>query len=505
MTTKTHVAPRSGPPFPIVLLSALVAVALAGTGCTPDVPQEAPPAFLELEFDPSASPPKAFQPTVLVTNEETQKLDFSAAGIEIPADPLDCPTDDPALPLAACEFYWYMEQLDGFPTLTPGQTPVITHQPDGTLVQTPLDLATVTMPDNLFVQNLLGAGGPLTDLDVSYDADTGSLVFDPPAGWDIGGLYFVAIRGYENGIKDTAGNAGAKSIIYVLLQQDVPLTCGITEATDPALPECGFYSLFASDARFKDLPAGQKEATIFATLAQLEQLRSTFKGEGLLPFDLWDLAAESAAMPPEEVGILWAFRSHTASVIELNPNKGMVPTVTNNTITLTPKGPIQEDTLKPFSLGDNTGTVFLLDATAYLGGDLVNALPGFTIAYVEGEIVLTTTADLIVGHQYIVVVSSEVEGKPGVPIVPSPLTVFLRTRGALVADFAVCATAPETAIPLAPGLKGPDACQAEAGRQQLQALLDSETVIDLTKNANRPDGLVRELVAYLVAFEHTAQ
>ena len=211
-------------------------------------------------------------------------------------------------------------------------------------------------------------------------------------------------------------------------------------------------------------------------------------------------------MPADEVGILWAFRTHTSSVIELNPNAGMAPVVTNpREIRVTPKGPINADTLKPFSLADVAGDVFLLDGTAFAAGNTIAALPTFTVSYTGGDIVFTLDADLIDGDQYILVVTSEVEGKPGKPIVPSPVTVFLRTRGPLVDNFDLCTNSPPTATPLAPGLKTADACQLEAGRQQFQALLDNDQVKGLTTNANRPNGLTRELVAYLYGFGYTAQ
>jgi hypothetical protein len=495
MTTKMQAVPRSGPPrrLPILVVSALALAALAGLGCNPDIPQNGIPAFVELEFDPSSSPPKSYEPNLLVTNPETGLLDFSAAGMAIPADPLECGTQT-AMPVASCEFYWYLQQLDGFPTLTPARTPV----------SAPIDLATVTLPGNLFIYEFMRGTAPVTEGTVT-DKD-GYLKFDPAGGWDIGGLYLVAVRGYENGIKDTSGDEAVKSIIYVLLQQDNPLTCGITDATDPALPNCGFYSLFSGDARFRDLPAGEKEATILATLAQLEQLRQLYKGEVGLPFDVWTQVEEKGQMPPAEVGILWAFRTHTASVVELNPNTGLAPVVASPTeIHLTPKGPIDATTLKPFSLSDPTGDVFLLDGTAFLGGDFLAALPTFTVASTEGDIVLTLDAPLVEGHLYIMVLSNEVEGKPGKPIVPSPVTVFLRSRGALVDNFDLCATDPPTATPQAPGLEPADACQLEAGRQQFVALLDNETVTQLTTNANRPEGLTREIVAYLYGFEYTAQ
>jgi hypothetical protein len=511
MTTQPQAVRRSNPPRPIstAFWVALGVAALAGPGCKPDVPTEVAPPFLELEFDPSTSPPKSYEPTILTTNAETQLLDFAVAGIMIPADPAECQTQT-ALPVAACEFYWYLQQLDGYPTLTPGRTPV----------SAPVDLATVRLPENLFIYEFIHGQSPLTDVSVTYDADAGYLTFQPTAGWDLGGLYFVAIRGYADGIKDVEGNEAVKSIIYALLQQDNSITCGATTA-DEIHENCAFYSLFAGDARFSTLPPTQRKATIAATLLELEQLRQLYKGElaGGLPFNVWDVVEEQGQMPPADVGVLWAFRTHTNSVVELNPLAGLAPVATSTTeIHLTAKGPIQADTLKPFALGEPTGTVFLLDATAFLGGSMAAALPAFTATTVGDDIVFTSAAPLVDGHLYMVLLTNEVEGKPGVPIVPSPVTVFLRTRGALVDDVAACpaavaptcpptapVTEPTTAKSLVPGLKGAEACLLEDGRQQFTALLDNSLVIGLTKHAGRPDGLTREIVAYMYGFQYCAQ
>jgi hypothetical protein len=136
-----------------------------------------------------------------------------------------------------------------------------------------------------------------------------------------------------------------------------------------------------------------------------------------------------------------------------------------------------------------------------------DALPAFTPTFANGELVLTlTSATLVDGDQYAVLLTTEVHGKPDKPIVPSPVTVFLRTRGELVDDFALCAAAPPTATALVPGLSGAEACELEAGRQQFQALLDNDLIIGATTVPGfRPGGLTRELTAYLYGFLYTAQ
>jgi hypothetical protein len=524
MTTHQQAVRRSDPPrlLSTVLVLLLGTAALAGVGCTPDVPNESPSPFFELQFDPSATPPLSYQPTMLVTDEATQRLDFSVAGIDVPADVKDCQTQT-TLPVAACEFYWYMEQLDGWPTLVPGSTPV----------SAPVNLATVTLPENLFVYESMRGQAPLAtaEVDLGYDADTGYLTFDPKAGWDIGGLYLVAIRGYENGIKGTDGSEAVKSIIYALLQQEDSISCDAT-TVDEVEESCAFYSLFAGDPRFSEEvypDPTERHAAIAGTLLQLEYLRQLYQGAlpGGLPVNLWNVMAQRAQMPKEEVGILWAFRTHTASVVELNPTKGMVPEVSATEIHLKVKGTIDTSTVQAFSFMNTSGNVFLLDITAFAAGDTGGALPAFTAAYGSGEIVLTLGAPLVDGHQYALVLTNEITNvnanhpdQPGQPIVASPVTVFLRSHGALVDDYAGCPaatpmtcpptaptapTTPITAQSLLPNISVAEACQLEDGRQQFLALFDDPTIKGATTNENRPDGLTRELVAYMYGFKYCAQ
>jgi hypothetical protein len=488
--------PRTPRPHHLSILAALGALLLWVGGCTPDIPTDSVPSVVELQFDPSATPPKSYEPTALIVDPVTRKLDFSAAGVDVPADIAGC-QDWPADQIAQCEFYWYLEQLDGFPTLTPGKVPV----------SAPLDLATVTVPDNLFVYEFMHGTAPVTDLTVSYDDAAGVLEFDPNHGWDIGGVYFVGVRGYAHGVKGVNGEEAVASIIYVLLKQDSSLTCGATTA-DEISEDCAYYSLFASDARFSGLPPAEQKAAIGATLLQLEALRATYKGlvPEFMPFNLWDQVETLGNMPPEEVAILWAFPIHSNPVVELNPDLGMVPEISGtNEVRFKAKGTLDPATLKPFAIGAGDGTVFLLNATAFLSNDLGNALPTFTVGYVDGDIVVTTDAPLIDGNTYIALLTNEITSTNGKPLVPSPGTVLLRTRGTLVDDIAGCASTPPTAVSLVSGVSPALACQSEEGRLQFQALLDDDLVKSLTTTAARPNGLTREMVAYLYGFEYTAQ
>jgi hypothetical protein len=80
--------------------------------------------------------------------------------------------------------------------------------------------------------------------------------------------------------------------------------------------------------------------------------------------------------------------------------------------------------------------------------------------------------------------------------VPSPITVLLRTRGALVDD---------DGHSVVDGVPDADAAELEAGRAELAQVLDDPLVKTLSTTDARPDGLTRELIAYLFAFEAEVQ
>src|SRR3954462_11419527 len=91
------------------VLAALPALAVA---CTPDV--GADPTPTAMQFDLTATPPRAPQPTFLVVNPDTGHIDFSLTGTPLPDD---CATQA-ALTEAECQFDKWLETLDGFPTVT---------------------------------------------------------------------------------------------------------------------------------------------------------------------------------------------------------------------------------------------------------------------------------------------------------------------------------------------------------------------------------------------------
>src|SRR5262249_51915920 len=143
-------------------------------------------------------------------------IDLGNAGIDVPED---CQKARD-MPVAQCEFYQYLERLDGFPTLIGGKTPS----------SAALDLSSITRPRNLVIYDV-ARNKVMSDVTVSFDRQTNELLFDPAKGWDIDTTYVVGVRGYGNGVRDTHGAPAVASTIYTLLKRDTSLTCG-AEAPD---------------------------------------------------------------------------------------------------------------------------------------------------------------------------------------------------------------------------------------------------------------------------------
>lgn len=470
-----------------------LAVCVALAACTPDIPNEAPPAIVEMSFDPTGEPALAYEPTALAIDSTTGLIDFSLAGIDVPGVPEDVamPVDPAAcqeqteLSVAQCELYQYLERLDGFPTLTAAKTPVAGS----------LDMASIEVPDDLFVLDAVRAQA-LTELNVTLDEEHQALVFEPATGWDIGATYVVGVRGYADGITGADGEQVVSSLIYSLLKLERSLTCDATTAETVDV-RCEFYALFATDPRFAALPPAERQEAIGATLVDLEQLRLLYRGElPDVPLDAWTTLEQAAEMPRDEVAILWTFPTHTSSVFELDPTKGLVPHVTGpSEIRVGFKGSVDPATLSAFGPLNAGGTVVLINATQ-AATDPVGGLPAFDVAVDGQELVLTTVAPLAAGDQYIVVLSNEITDDEGRSTVPSPITVLLRTRGALVDD---------DGRSVVDGLPDADAAELEAGRVELSELLDDPLVSALSTTETRPNGLTRELIAYLFAFEVEVQ
>jgi hypothetical protein len=440
------------------LALALVSVA----GCVPSIPDTPPGTYLEMQFDPTASPPKVPQPTVLGINSETGKIDLSAAGTIVPAN---CATAPYALPpatpmaVAACEFDTFLQSLDGFPTIISGTAPV----------SGPLDSHRIAVPGNLFVHNHT-TGVTVTELQTAYFESWEALKFDALKSWDLNSVYTCAVRGYvDAGVRGMRGEYVSGSLAYFLLKKQESLTCG---AVGTVPTTCPYYQLLA---------ASPPAAGVSATLEDLETVRQQLNDLGV-----WTDIEEAGGIPREEIAIAWSFPTHSASVVELMPPRGIQPQPIGTTgLSLRVKGSIDATTLKPDIQAGDHGSVLLVNLIKLLSDpNDPTAFPEFTVTYAGGSIMLTTTEPLGEGYTYGIVLTDAITNASGVPIVPSPLTVMLRASDTLLD------AARKSVIR---GVGDTDATTAELGRKSLSDFVDF---------LEDDRGITRPHIAYLYGFEY---
>ncbi|MFH2007853.1 MAG: hypothetical protein ABI333_14820 [bacterium] len=491
-------------PGRVRLLIALVSVLpLTGAvGCAPELGNDPPPDFFEFDTETARIP----EPTIAAVNQTTGMLDFSPLGIIVPKGPGACvgTTDfviDGAPSVAECEFFQFLETLDGYPTLSPARAPV----------SAPIDMSTLTFAgepdDNLAV---VGMGGKITDLVVTYDEVNDYVVVDNPVGWDVGSLYVAGIRGYDNGVTTADGGRVVASVIYNLLKREESLLdCDpddpLPDPTDLADPEsvldieCKYYELLDSMYEVAIPADTQRHATVVGLLISLEKLRQGFIGDGT--FGVWGMTELLGGIPKAEAAVAWAFPIHSQSVVELQPALGMVPVPEgNNALRVAFKGTIDASSLVPFFFNPMDATVYLLNATLLLGAANVDpaAIVRFTPTVEGRDIVITAQNDFTDGHRYVMamIVKENVDDPhagvtdaEGRPFVPSPVTVFLRSRGEL---------ADADGISRVSKMDDATAAYAEENRVALLELFEHELWPSLTEN------LVRENVAYVFAFDYVA-
>jgi hypothetical protein len=446
MTNNTRQSTRGILGQPVRPLGRVVLSLFVVLGCAPDIKQDPMPQFAVMEFDPQAAPPRAPEPTMLVINPQTGLIDFSTAGVDIPENPAECQTQQ-MMPVAQCEFYQYLETLDGFPTLTPLAAPV----------NASLDMATVTLPDRLLIVNdnppgILDA----SSVALSFDPAKNVLQAMPVQGWNVGSTYIVAVRGYDNGVKTEQGNEVLSSVPYFLLKKDDSLTCG---AAEPGLiaADCGYYQLMLQQT--PDNPSAAAEG-VFG----LEMMRQAYLG-------FWAPLA-GMGMPKAEVAIVWAFPIHSASVAELNPQLGMLPFTTANSLSIRVKGSVSIGSLDAADV-----MVFGMTENTALG------ISGIT--YTPPDIVVTLSGSMIPGGMYVVLLTNGITNELNQPLVASPMTVLARTRGPLFANGQSMMSTLDSA----------SAEQFEQLRFALAPFLDG-----LEMNP----GITREQIAYLYSFVYEA-
>jgi hypothetical protein len=436
-------------------LAVAVVAAFAGA-CTPDVGSD--PIPTAMEFDLTATPPRAPQPTFLVVNPQTGKIDFSLAGIVIPDD---CATQT-ALTEAECQFDRWLETLNGFPNVIPASAPA----------SAPLDPGTLLLGQNVVVVGAKGSG-LVTDLAAAFDEASASLTLTPPRGWTLGEFYWIGVRGYGNGVRDAAGGEVVGSPTMALLKQDSSLTC---DAPDPTQvdPHCPAFQVVA-----------QGDTDTLAVAGRLFQLEAIRSG-GYLALQGFDVMAQ-AGLPKEEIAVLWGFPIHTNSVPVLVPGTAAVPRVpADNQILIGVQGPVDPATVSAFVVREQNGPVVVMDLTAAAAGDLEAGFPRVAASYVAGvgAVVIQASAPFPAGHTIGVFFTNAIHSPDGAPLVASPVSVLLTLTAPLV-DSAGHSTVSS--------LGDAEAAALEAGRQSLAPLLDNPIFSPLT-------GVARANLVYAYAF-----
>ncbi|HEY0712904.1 MAG TPA: hypothetical protein VGF45_09540 [Polyangia bacterium] len=438
--------------------------------CTPDIDTDPLPEVAQ--FEPTTTPPRVSEPSFLVVNPTTGRIDLSLAGIAVPAS---CEDPVPLTARAQCEFNQYLQSLDGFPTTASARTPITA----------PVDLPSVVVPQTLAVFDAR-TQMPIPDVATSFDATAGYLQVAPKRGWPIGSFIWLGLRGYETGIC-AGGKPVVASVTYNLLKRETPLTCAPPMGpaiADPAAisPTCPFYQLLATQP-------GATDAGTRASLLTLEGLRLALALPPPMGLAAWTLLEGVGGIPKAQAAALWGFPVHTAPVIDLDPNVGLVPrVVAPDEIHLAVNGALAPETVTAFRIAQNVGSVYFMNLAVLGQGNLFGGFPPVTASYAGGAIVIKTATPLAAGL-YGVVVTRDVKSTTGAAMVSPPLSVLLMARGP-IADAA--------GKSLVSSVRDADAAQLELGRQQLAALLENPMLTGATWQR-------REAIAYLYAFAVGAQ
>jgi hypothetical protein len=435
------------------LVSILFLIAAA---CTPDIGTDPTPE--ELQFDPSSMPPRVSEPSLVVLNPSTGRIDLSLAGITVP---MDCAAQ-PAGAQAQCEFNQYLQSLDGFPTAAGARTPISAD----------VDLATATVPGNVAVVEAKSLRA-FNEVTVGYNGSSRYLQISPQKSWPAGGFIWIGIRGYDNGLR-AGGKPVVASVIYNLLKRDDSLTC----MTQPpaAIPEtCAYLGLLSQQMS----PEAAR-----ASLVRLEMLRVIM---GSLMG--WQLMDTLGGIPKAEAAMLWAFPIHSAPVIDLNPVVGLAPkVVAADEIRLAVNGELDPATVTAFRAFAQSGSVYLINLTA-LPMMSPAAFPAITASYADGTITIKGAQPFVSGMTYGIFVTKRAKNAGGKSLVAPPLSVLLMARGKLVGDDGKSTVSSVSDL---------EAGLLEAGRAQLAPLFDNGLFVATT-------GITREQLAYLYAFPLSAQ
>jgi len=310
-----------------------------------------------------------------------------------------------------------------------------------------------------------------TDVNVTFDATNNILNIEAKKGWNLGSTYVIAVRGYDDGVKTTDGTRIVAPSTFYLLKQEESLTCD-AQTTDEIPTDCKYLELLSQQ---------MDEQSARENLVQLEGIRQQLSPA----FDAVSLLGE---MPREQVAMLWAVPIQTATVAELQPTLGMLPQVSSSQDIMIPvKGPVNPATVSRSSMAHPEGTVVLLNLTKLANGDNVGGVPTFDATYIDGQgIGIHTESPMTDGELYCLILSRNMRNPDFESLVPSPVTVLLRSRGELI-DADGHSNVAE--------FSDADAAQLEAGRLQMKTLLDDPQFQALTR-------LQREDIVYLYAFTY---
>ncbi len=317
---------------------ATVALLIVAGGCTPDIPQNAPPAAaIVVPFDPLAGVAPA--PNDLVRDPSTGRVIVpptpgeSAAQREFEVD--------------------YLGTLTGFPLELPGQAGVggdLDPRSVGTHDVLAFDLGTV-------------AARSMTPASVvpAYVVTSRAIRVTPTSGsWTRGHTYAVVLVGGASGLRGAAGEDVIGSSTWALVSSSTPLvTCQDLTSSDcrPAV------DVIPSD---KTDPA-QRLRDQTTTALGAERLRRLYA-------PVLD-ALEAKGIPRADVPIAWTFTTVDAGEVTFDPTHGAIPFPND---LLRPGGkvtlPNPEDTSQPLAPADCATPA---DAAIALACGL-NTLDGFS-------------------------------------------------------------------------------------------------------------------------------
>jgi len=441
-------------------LSTIAMLAALAGACTPDVGSDPTPT--SMQFDLTTFPPRVPQPTGLLVNRQTGKIDFSQAGLPLPAD---CSTQH-LLSEAQCQFDQWLQTLNGFPSVSTASAPA----------SAALDKATLTLGGNVVVA-AAHAMAAVTDVAVGFDDASTSVTVTPAQPWDLGELYWIGVRGYTGGVLDAAGRDVVGSPTMALLKQDDPLTCGAADPSEIG-PHCAAFEVVVQGS--SSTAAAQQQVW------QLEQARIAYNAG--LGFGLMDMNH----LPKEQIAVLWGFPIHTNSVPVLVPNTPAMPHVpADNQILVGVQGPVDPATVSAFVVGQQNGPVVVMDLTAAAMGDLQAGFPPVAATYLQpsaavptGAIAIQSQTPFPAGHAIGLFMTNAIKSPDQAPLVASPVSVLLTLTAPLV-DSAGHSTVSVVG--------DSDAIALESGRAMLAALLDNPIFTPLT-------GVSRANLIYAYAF-----